>query len=105
MSISPIPSWPILERIRFSSYNPLTGEGAIGVEFAGTAVTSTSSFGAGISPVNADKISTVLVAANTDLQWSEGSYRGFFTLTLHPHQANATYWAMRNVSEYRLPCR
>ncbi|KAM5534094.1 hypothetical protein V8D89_012275 [Ganoderma adspersum] len=85
-----------------SSYNPLTGEGAIGVEFAGTAVTSTSSFGAGISPMNADKISTVLVAANTDLQWSEGSYRGFFTLTLDPHQANATYWAMRNVSNANL---
>ncbi|PIL24183.1 hypothetical protein GSI_13936 [Ganoderma sinense ZZ0214-1] len=80
------------------TYNPLTGEGAIGVEFAGTAVSSTSSFGAGISPANADKISTVLVGANTDLQWSEGSYRGFFTLTLDPHQANATYWAMRNVS-------
>ena len=84
----------------FLRYNPTTGQGAIGVEFAGTAVTSTSSFGTGISPVDADKISTSLVAINTDLQGSEGSYRGFFTLTLDPHQANATYWAMRNVSEY-----
>ncbi|KAF8921371.1 PhoD-like phosphatase-domain-containing protein [Mucidula mucida] len=63
-----------------TTYDPTSGEGAIGVEFAGTAVTSTSSFGQGISPAKADLISQVLVAENADLQWSEGSYRGFFTL-------------------------
>ena len=68
----------------FFSYNSLTGEGALGVEFAGTAVSSTSTFGAGISPEDADKISARLVVAggNDDLQWSEGSYRGFFTITI-----------------------
>ncbi|KAI1794562.1 PhoD-like phosphatase-domain-containing protein [Ganoderma leucocontextum] len=96
------PNQTIKHDVRSPSYNPITGEGAIGVEFAGTAVTSTSSFGAGISPTNADKFSTIFVAANTDLQWSEGSYRGFFTLTLDPHQANATYWAMSNVSTANL---
>ncbi|OCH85316.1 hypothetical protein OBBRIDRAFT_891256 [Obba rivulosa] len=80
------------------TYNSATGQGAIGVEFAGTAVTSGSSFGTGILPAAADVISTTLVAVNTDLQWSEGSYRGFFTLTLDPHFANATYWAMINIS-------
>ncbi|KAJ4480605.1 PhoD-like phosphatase-domain-containing protein [Lentinula edodes] len=35
-------------------YDPLTGQGAIGVEFAGTAVTSGSSFGTDISPAAAD---------------------------------------------------
>lgn len=82
-----------------SSYDPITGDGAIGVEFAGTAVSSTSTFGAGISPANADKISARYVVENTDLQWSEGSYRGFFTLTIDPRQARATYWAMRDVSK------
>lgn len=85
--------------ISTSSYDPITGDGAIGVEFAGTAVSSTSTFGAGVSPANADKLSVRYVVKNTDLQWSEGSYRGFFTLTVDPHQAQATYWAMRNVSE------
>ena len=66
-------------------------------------MTSSSAFGAGISPENADKQSQVLVGVNTDLQWSEGSYRGFFTLTLDPHQANGTYWAMRNLSEHHHP--
>ena len=86
------------------SYDPITGKGAIGVEFAGTAVTSTSSFGSGITPARADVISAGYVAAkgNEDLQWSEGSYRGFFTLTVTPTMANATYYAMSNVSEYTI---
>ncbi|KAI1794563.1 PhoD-like phosphatase-domain-containing protein [Ganoderma leucocontextum] len=84
------------------TYDPTTGDGANGVEFAGTAVSSTSTFGAGISPANADKMSARFVVENTDLQWSEGSYRGFFTLTLDPRQAQATYWAMRNVSNANL---
>ncbi|KAF9567511.1 hypothetical protein CPC08DRAFT_626796 [Agrocybe pediades] len=81
-----------------TTYNPATGEGAIGVEFAGTAVTSGSAFGSGISPANADVISRTLVDVNADLQWSEGSYRGFFTLSIDSKHLNATYYAMRNVS-------
>ena len=84
--------------MKSSSYDPITGKGAIGVEFAGTAVTSGSPFGSNVSPENADRQSQVLVGVNTDLQWSEGSYRGFFTLTLNTTHANATYYAMRNIS-------
>ncbi|KAI0362353.1 hypothetical protein OH77DRAFT_1432931 [Trametes cingulata] len=84
------------------TYDPLTGAGAIGVEFAGTAVSSTSTFGAGISPRAADEISRRYVQENDDLQWSEGSYRGFFTLTLNTTTATATYYAMRNVSSANL---
>ncbi|KAH9901601.1 PhoD-like phosphatase-domain-containing protein [Cubamyces lactineus] len=84
------------------TYDPLTGEGAIGVEFAGTAVSSTSTFGAGILPDAANKISRNYVRDNVDLQWSEGSYRGFFTLTLNTSTAVATYYAMRNVSSANL---
>jgi alkaline phosphatase D len=63
-------------------------------------VTSSSPFGNFISPEDADKISDVLVSEplNADLQWSEGSYRGFFTLTIDPNKVNATYWAMDNTS-------
>ncbi|KAJ3726149.1 PhoD-like phosphatase-domain-containing protein, partial [Lentinula raphanica] len=81
-----------------TTYNPLTGQGAIGVEFAGTAVTSGSSFGTNIAPAAADVKSLEYVAANLDLQWSEGSYRGFFTLTIDPDTLNATYYAMRNIT-------
>ncbi|KAI0372865.1 hypothetical protein BV20DRAFT_990204 [Pilatotrama ljubarskyi] len=75
---------------------------ALGVEFAGTAVSSTSTFGAGISPRAADEISRTYVQENADLQWSEGSYRGFFTLKVDTTTATATYYAMRNVSSANL---
>ncbi|KAI0093531.1 PhoD-like phosphatase-domain-containing protein [Irpex rosettiformis] len=85
-------------------YNPATGDGSLAVEFAGTAVSSGSAFGNHITPQAADVISNVLVtdSLNADLQWSEGSYRGFFTLTLNTTHANATYWAMRNTSTANL---
>jgi alkaline phosphatase D len=89
---------------RTSRYNPVTGEGAIGVEFAGTAVTSGSSFGTGIQPAAADVISKEVLATNTDLQWSEGSFRGFYTLTIDTESVTATYYAMRNVCEYDFRC-
>ena len=67
-------------------------------------MTATSAFGAGILPAATDNISTRLVAApgNEQLQRSEGSYRGFFTLTLKPETATAMYYAMRNVSHANL---
>ncbi|KAF9480100.1 PhoD-like protein [Pholiota conissans] len=81
-----------------TTYDPVTGKGAIGVEFAGTAVTSGSSFGSGITPAAANAVSTQLVGLNPDLQWSEGSYRGFFTLSIDSLHLNATYYGMNNIS-------
>lgn len=82
-----------------TTYNSNTGDGAIGVEFAGTAVTSPSSFGAGISPSAADVISTELLnlTGNEDLQWTEASYRGFFTISVGAETLSATYYAMTNI--------
>ena len=84
-------------------YDPITGRGAIGVEFAGTAVSSPTIFPGELPPSGTDQLSQVLVAINPDLQWSEGSYRGFFTLEVTPQTVNATYFAMRNVSAYCIP--
>ena len=82
------------------TYDSATGHGAVGVEFGGTAVSSPSPFGAGIAPGPADEISQQLVAINTDLQWSEASYRGFFTLQVSVDNVTATYYAMKNLSEF-----
>lgn len=82
-----------------TTYNSSTGHGAIGVEFGGTAVSSPSPFGAGIAPGPADELSQKLVQLNPDLQWSEGSYRGFYTLEVSTKNVTATYYAMRNLSE------
>nr|BAL02928.1 PhoD-like protein [Pholiota nameko] len=81
-----------------TTYDPISGKGAIGVEFAGTAVTSGSSFGSGITPTAANVISNQLIDLNPDLQWSEGSYRGFFTLSIDPNHLNATYYGMNNIT-------
>ncbi|KAF7305099.1 Alkaline phosphatase D [Mycena kentingensis (nom. inval.)] len=85
-----------------TTYNPLTGAGSLAVEFAGTAVSSPSVLGAGITPEQADPVSTLLVAQNPDLQWSEASFRGFFTLTIDAKRVNATYYAMRDLSNPNL---
>ncbi|KAL5641152.1 hypothetical protein ACGC1H_001589 [Rhizoctonia solani] len=81
-----------------TTYNSTTGQGAIGVEFAGTAVSSPSPLGEGISPVVADTVSKQLVASNPDLQWSEGSWRGFFTLSLAPSNLTAKFYAMKSLN-------
>jgi len=59
-------------------YNCNTGAGSIGVEFAGTAVSSPSPFGQNITIGAANNISHQLVNANEELQWSEAYYRGYF---------------------------
>ncbi|PFH50642.1 hypothetical protein AMATHDRAFT_3720 [Amanita thiersii Skay4041] len=78
------------------NYDPASGAGALGVEFGGTSVTSGSAFGNGISPTAADAISRRLVAANVDLQWSEGAFRGFFTLVIDPKTLVANYFSMND---------
>jgi alkaline phosphatase D len=79
----------------------LTGKGAIGVEFAGTGVTSSSGTFSPNGPVEvSNNVSLGFVQENIDLQFSEGHYRGGFTLTVTPEFMNATYFSMRNVSEY-----
>lgn len=81
-------------------YDPVTGQGAIGVEFAGTGVTSTTGpFLPG--PVErATNFSSIFVRDNVDLQWSEGFFRGFFTLSVTPKTLNATYFSMNDVCKY-----
>lgn len=69
-------------------YNSTTGAGAIGVEFAGTAVSS-SGYTGGISAGN--NASKNLVNRNEVLQWQEGYYRGYFLLSLGKEKAMAQF--------------
>lgn len=69
-------------------YNSTTGAGAVGVEFAGTAVSS-SGYSGGISGnINSAKN---LVNKNEVLQWQEGYYRGYFLLSLGKDKATAQF--------------
>ena len=76
-------------------YDSATGEGAVGVEFAGTAVTS-SGFGGTIRSANNQ--SSLLVKDNSELQWNEGYYRGYFELQVGYDAVHASYFGMPTVA-------
>ncbi|KAF1850252.1 uncharacterized protein K460DRAFT_269400 [Cucurbitaria berberidis CBS 394.84] len=78
-------------------YDQVTGAGAIGVEFAGTAVTSTG-YGAGRSIANSSDRSAGLVRDNRELQWAEGYYRGYYELHISPEELNARYYGSPSVA-------
>lgn len=52
-------------------YSPATGAGAIGVEFAGSAVSSPCPYGQNITMARANNYSAWLVANNDELQWQD----------------------------------
>ncbi|OBW64714.1 MAG: Alcohol oxidase [Aureobasidium pullulans] len=76
-------------------YDSATGEGAVGVEFAGTAVTS-SGFGGTIQSANNQ--SSSLVRDNSELQWNEGYYRGYYELQIGYDAVHASYYGMPTVA-------
>ena len=61
-------------------------------------MSSPSPFGQNISLNNANNnISQSLVAANDELQWSEGYYRGYFELHINKDWANASFFGMPTI--------
>jgi alkaline phosphatase D len=72
-------------------YDPVTGAGAIGVEFAGTAVSS-SGYGAGRGISGTNGKAKGLVGSNRELQWAEGYYRGYYELYVSPEELTARYF-------------
>lgn len=71
-------------------YDSESGEGAIGVEFAGTAVSSTGKEGP-IEPVAGDA-ARGMVNRNEEMHWQEGYYRGYFRLAVTPKQVAAQFF-------------
>ena len=88
-------------------YDPVTGKGSIGVEFAGTAVSSPCPYGQNISIAKANNASSHLVEYNRELQWSELYYRGYYELQVSRESVNASYFGLptiinRNPNEINL---
>ncbi|KAI2638100.1 alkaline phosphatase-like protein [Xylaria nigripes] len=76
-------------------YNEVTGDGSIGVEFAGTAVTS----GGDGSPIaQARTNSHYRVGNNTELQWQDGYYRGYIHLSVKSHNVEARFYGSPSVA-------
>lgn len=71
-------------------YDSDSGKGAIGVEFAGTAVSSSGQSGP-IEPKAGD-YARGMVARNEEMQWQEGYYRGYFRLAVTPEKATAQFY-------------
>jgi alkaline phosphatase D len=78
-------------------YDSATGEGSIGVEFAGTAVTSPCPYGANISLATANNYSTIIQTANSELQWQELYYRGYYELHISGDEVVANFFGMPTV--------
>jgi alkaline phosphatase D len=78
-------------------YNSSTGSGSIGVEFAGSAVTSPCPYGANITLATANTYSSIIQAANEELQWQDLYYRGYFELHFTHEEVNAKFFGLPTV--------
>ncbi|KAI1661461.1 PhoD-like phosphatase-domain-containing protein [Daldinia decipiens] len=76
-------------------YDSTTGEGSVGVEFAGTAVSSTG-FSGLIAPGRTE--AEYRVGNNSVLQWQDGYYRGYFLLSVTPDKLDARYYGSPSVA-------
>lgn len=79
-------------------YDPATGEGSIGVEFAGSAVSSPCPYGQNISLTLANYASSLLVASNRELQWQDLYYRGYYEISVGYEEVNATFFGLPTVA-------
>jgi alkaline phosphatase D len=88
-------SWAFdLPRLPFDAYDPKTGKGSLGVEFAGTSVTSSSNIGAG---PEGEKQLADLRAARPHLQYVDGRYRGYYIVDLTRERLQADFYAMKTI--------
>jgi alkaline phosphatase D len=79
-----------------STYNPATGEGAIGVEFVCTSVTSS---GPAIVGPELAAIEAGTRADNPHVKWTNFSERGYMVLDVTPERAQADWWLVDTVLE------
>jgi alkaline phosphatase D len=90
-------SWAFdLPRDPFKGYDKATGKGSVGVEFAGTSVTSPSSLG--VTPEGKTQQATLL-ATRPHLHYVDGSYRGYFVLDLTRERLQADFYGVATVEE------
>lgn len=76
------------------AYDADTGKGAIGVEFAGSAVSSPSPIGQNVTLANANAASKLLVDRNPELQWQDFFYRGYYELDIGYDKMEAKYFGI-----------
>lgn len=75
-------------------YDSATGSGSMGVEFAGSAVSSPSPAGQNITIDAAMAYSEWLTAANAELQWQDLYYRGYYELYISHEKVDASFFGI-----------
>jgi alkaline phosphatase D len=90
-------SWAYdLPRRPFDGYDKATGKGSLGVEFAGTSVTSPSNLGRG--PEGARQLADIL-ASRPHLHYADGRYRGYFIVDLTRERLQADFYRVATITE------
>ncbi|KAK3079267.1 hypothetical protein LTS18_005296 [Coniosporium uncinatum] len=85
----------ISNNLDHADYDSETGEGSVGVEFAGTGV---ASGGTNESIAWAEDNIRPTVAENVELQWHERYYRGYFELHINAKELKAQYFGTATVT-------
>ncbi|KAI5778308.1 phosphodiesterase/alkaline phosphatase D precursor [Geopyxis carbonaria] len=75
-------------------YDAATGAGAVGVEFAGSAISSPSPAGENVTMAEARALSQWLVANNEQLLWQDMFYRGYFEMEVGYESTTARFWGV-----------
>jgi alkaline phosphatase D len=88
-------------------YNKVTGEGALAVEFGGTAVTSPGPAGQNGTYTKGKLASELFVGNSEELQYQESFYRGYYEIFFNQKEARAEFFAtpiirQRNGKEIKL---
>jgi len=88
-------SWAYdLPRDPFAGYDAKTGKGSLGVEFAGTSVTSPSNLGAG---PDGEAQLAALRDARPHLHYADGRYRGYFVVDLTRERLQADFYRVATI--------
>ena len=78
-------------------YDETSGAGSIGVEFAGSAVSSPCPYGQNITLRSANNYSDWLEGANPELHWNDLYYRGYYELHITPEEVSAQYFGLPTI--------
>jgi alkaline phosphatase D len=88
-------SWAFdIPRDPFAGYDKATGKGSLGVEFAGTSVSSPSNVGR-----DGQQQLDNLKAARPHLHYVDGRYRGYYIVDLTRDRLQADYFAVATIQE------
>jgi alkaline phosphatase D len=79
---------------RLANYDRGSGKGSLGVEIAGTSVTSRSNLGVG--PDREKQLANVR-ATRPHLHYADGAYRGYYLLDITPERLQADFFAVKTI--------